>query len=175
MGQPWTIDSMRAEDRDAVQADADSGSPANSQFKLDNYPFYLISRIDHYYGSAMSQILANHGMERTQWQILLILRERNPSSISELAERSGKKLSTVSRMIERMRAESLVSTFPRKSDNRITEVQLNDSGFAALDKVIEIAARQYQRAILGLSNEEIESFTRQLQNILVNLERSPYE
>ena len=58
--------------------------------------------------------------------MLLIMRENNPISISELATISGRKLSTVSRTIERMRNEKLVSTATRKSDQRVTEVNLEE-------------------------------------------------
>ena len=153
----------------------DFGNPATDAFKLENYPFYLLSIIDHRYGSAMESVLQKRKMERTEWQLLLILREQNPSSISELSERAGKKLSTVSRMIERMRNDEFVRTAPRQSDNRITDVFLNDSGLLALDKVLEVASKQYQRALSGFTDPEIQALRDQLQRILANLDRSPFE
>jgi DNA-binding MarR family transcriptional regulator len=151
------------------------GDPASEDFKLDNYPFYLIHRINHRYGEEMEAALRKHKMERTKWQILLILREKNPSSISELSERSGKKLSTVSRVIERMRNDQLVNTSPRDSDNRITDVFLNKAGLQVLEKVLEVASKQYERSIAGFDEDEIRKIHVQLQNILTNLDRSPFE
>jgi DNA-binding MarR family transcriptional regulator len=151
------------------------GNPAKNNFSLSDYPFYLIHQINLSYGAEMEAVLRKHNMERTEWQILLILREKNPSSISELSERSGKKLSTVSRAIERMRKDDLVSTAPRQTDNRITDVVLNSSGLLALDKVLEVASRQYGRAIEGFSEEEVKKLHCQLQTILANLNRSPFD
>jgi MarR family transcriptional regulator, organic hydroperoxide resistance regulator len=162
-------------DVDDKKQNVDFGNPANDKFRLDNYPFYLVSQIDQRYGLEMEKVLGKHKMERVQWQILLILREKNPSSISELSERSGKKLSTVSRVIERMRNEDLVSTAPRKIDNRITDVFLNEAGRQALDKVLKVASKQYEHAINSFSKEEIKQLGEQLQRILVNLNRSPFE
>ena len=151
------------------------GNPANDEFYLADYPFYLIDQINHRYGVEMETVLRKHKMERSQWQILLILREKNPSSISELSERSGKKLSTVSRVIERMRNDDLVSTAPRESDNRITDVLLKSAGKQALGKVLKVASKQYERAISGFSEDEIRKIHLQLQGILANLNRSPFE
>ena len=151
------------------------GNPAKNNFSLSDYPFYLIHQINLSYGTEMETVLRKHNMERTEWQILLILREKNPSSISELSEGSGKKLSTVSRAIERMRKNDLVSTAPRETDNRITDVLLNTSGLQALGKVLEVASKQYERAIDGFSEEEIKKLHCQLETILANLNRSPFD
>lgn len=154
---------------------ADFGNPASEDFHLQDYPFYLLSMIDHHYGVAMESVLSKMKMERIQWQLLLVLRERNPSSISELSEKSGRKLSTVSRIIERMRQDKLISTSARKSDNRITDVYLNEAGLSALDKVLSAASKQYRRAIRGFNEDEIRTLRDQLQRVLGNLDRSPYE
>ena len=162
-------------DVDDERQNVDFGNPANDKFRLDNYAFYLISQIDQRYGLEMEKVLGKHKTERVYWQLLLILREKNPSSIGELSERSGKKLSTVSRVIERMRNENLVSTAPRKTDMRITDVIINETGSKALDKVLKVASKQYERGISGFSEEEIKQLGGQLQRILVNLNRSPFE
>ena len=151
------------------------GSPASEDFQLENYPFFLIDRINSSYGLAIENVLRKHNMERIQWQLLLIMREQDPVSISELARISGRKLSTVSRTIERMRNESLVSTATRKSDQRVTEVNLEAEGRQRLTMLIEVANRQYLHAMKGIGNREIGRLQEQLQIIFENLSRSPFE
>ncbi len=153
----------------------DYGNPATGKFRLNDYPFYLISQIDHRYGVEMENVLRRHKMERVQWHILLILREKNPSSISEISERSGRKLSTLSRVIERMRIDELVSTAPRQSDMRSTDVFLNEAGVQALHKILKVASKQYEHVMDGFSAAEIEALRNHLKNILTRLHRSPYE
>ena len=153
----------------------DFGNPATINFRLDSYPFYLIDKINYLYGHEMEKVLRKHNMERVQWQILLVLREKNPSSISDLSERSGKKLSTVSRTIERMRNDNLVSTTPRKTDNRVTDVFLNEAGMQALEKILVVASKQYERAMEGYSEVEIRGLHDQLKLILANLARTPFD
>ena len=152
-----------------------NGNPLSKDFNLDNYPFYIIDRINHLYGLNMENVLRKQSMERVQWQILLVLKEKNPSSISELSERTGKKLSTVSRTIERMKADNNVSTLPRESDNRVTDVFLEAKGVELLEKILNIASKQYEHAMTGFSEIQIKNFQEQLDIILANLSRSPYE
>ena len=152
-----------------------NGNPLSEDFRLDNYPFYIVDRINHLYGLNMENVLRKQGLERVQWQILQVLKEKNPSSISELSQRTGKKLSTLSRTIERMRKADTVSTSPRKADNRVTDVFLEPAGIELLDKIVSIAGKQYQHAMTGFSEEQIKTLQQQLLSILANLSRSPYE
>ena len=152
----------------------DQNNPASDEFSLGRYLFYLIAHVDSQYGIEMEKVLQTIKIERTQWQILLCLREDNPSSISELSSRSGKKLSTVSRVIERMSKEGLVKCAPRKSDQRVTEVFLLEKGEESLKKVIHVASKQYERAIEGFSEEEVEQLRHSLKKVLQNLNRSPF-
>ena len=119
-----------------------SGNPRNREFRLEQYPFYLIDQVDHHYGAAMESVLRSLGMERIRWQILLVLREWNRCSISELASRCNKKLSTVSRAVDRMKTDGLVACTPRAGDARVTEVLLRDAGTRALEKVLQAAGSQ---------------------------------
>ncbi len=166
-------------DRISMEKDKDlqvsNGNPASKDFKLDNYPFYVIDRINHLYGLNIENVLRKQSLERVQWQILLVLKEKNPSSISELSERTGKKLSTVSRTIERMRNDKSISTLPRESDNRVTDVFLEEKGVQLLEKILNIASKQYQHAMTGFSENQIKNFQQQLDTILANLSRSRYE
>lgn len=163
------------QDNDEKEVDTRYGNPTSSTFRLDAYPFYLIDRINSAFGVAMENVLRKHGIERAQWQVLLILREQSPSSITEISERSGRKLSTISRTIERMRNESLVKTAPRTSDQRVTDVFLIEAGNVLLEKLLTIASKQYLHAIKGFSDSELRGLTGHLQKILSNLGRSPYE
>lgn len=150
------------------------GNPRSSKFRIEEYPFYLLDQVDHQYGAAMESVLRSMGMERIRWQVLLVLREYNPSSISELASRCNKKLSTVSRAVNRMQADGLVECATRDSDARVTDVLLRSAGRQALEKVLQAAGSQYERALAGFSDAE----TRQLQDLLArlleNLRRSPF-
>ena len=150
-------------------------TPASDNFQLDNYPFYLISLIDRHYSTEVESVSRKHKIERARWQILLILREKSPSSISEISKRSGMKMSTLSKVLERMRHDDLIFTKPHQSDHRITDVFIDEAGLQTLHALVKVISKQYEHIMAGFSREEVEQLSDQLQRILNNLARSPYE
>ena len=151
------------------------GDPANTDFELRDYPFFLIAQVDQAYSEQMETALHSISMSRSRWRVLMGLRDANPRSVSELATLATMKLSTISRVVEKLRGEGLVSCASRASDNRVTDVFLEPPGRAALERIIAVAGNQYQRAISGLSDSEVQKFVETLRRVRQNLERSPIE
>jgi len=151
------------------------GDPAVVDFDLENYPFFLIAQVDHAYSVQMEAALRSFSMNRSKWRVLMALRQHSPRSVSELADLATMKLSTISRVVDRMRKENLISCAPRTSDNRVTDVYLEDDGREVLTTIISVASRQYQRAVSGLSESEVQQFLELLVRIRVNVQRSPLE
>jgi DNA-binding MarR family transcriptional regulator len=149
---------------------ATTGNPAAGDFRLDDYPFFLIAQVDHGYSDQMAAALRSIRMNRPRWRVLMALRQQSPRSVSELARLATMKLSTISRVVDRLRGEGLISCAPRASDNRVTDVFLEPAGREALGKIISVAAREYQRAIAGLGDAEVEAFVATLRRIRANLQ-----
>lgn len=149
--------------------------PVNKKFKLDNSAFYLVAHADFQYHEDLSKILAKYGMDRTTYRLLTVLREKSPVNIGELSELALLKRSTASRAVERMRNDGWVKTAPDLKDSRTINVQLTNQGRQALDKVIHLGSRQFQRAMAGLPSKELEQFINTLHHIIGNLSRHPIE
>ncbi|MDB6041595.1 MAG: MarR family transcriptional regulator [Gammaproteobacteria bacterium] len=149
--------------------------PANPEFRLATSPFYLMAHADFDYHEDMSTVLEKYGVNRSMYRIMTVLREHESANIGFLAERSLTKRNTASRIIERMVAKELVSAFPNPHDSRITEVVLTQRGKDMLDSLTPIVGRQFQRAVDGITNEELEQLVLVLQKISSNLNRLPIE
>jgi DNA-binding MarR family transcriptional regulator len=104
-----------------------------------------------------------------------VLREHESANIGFLAERSLTKRNTASRIIERMVAKELVKAFPNPDDSRVIDVTLTQRGKDLLNSLTPIVGRQFQRAIDGVNNEELEQLVQVLQKISSNLRRLPIE
>ena len=151
------------------------GNPAHANFALKDYPFFLIAQVDHAYSEQMERALRSISMSRPRWRVLMGLREKNPRSVSELARLATMKLSTISRVVDKLRADGMVSCAPRASDNRVTEVFLEPAGREALESIIRVAGQQYQRAVQGLSESEVQTFVATMRHVQQNLRRLPVE
>lgn len=149
--------------------------PAHPEFRLAKSPFYLMAHVDFDYHEDMSTVLEKHGVNRSIYRIMTVLREQESVNIGVLAERSLTKRNTASRIVERMVAKELVHAYPNPTDSRVTEVALTKQGKDLLDSLTPIVGRQFQRAIDGLNNEDLEHLVLVLQKMSGNLSRLPIE
>jgi DNA-binding MarR family transcriptional regulator len=149
--------------------------PAHPEFRLAVSPFYLMAHADFDYHEDMSTVLEKHGVNRSMYRIMTVLREHETANIGFLAERSLTKRNTASRIVERMVSKDLANAFPNPNDSRVTEVVLTQRGKDLLNSLTPIVGRQFQRAIDGIDNEELEQLVLVLQKISSNLSRLPIE
>lgn len=159
-----------------IKTDAVSlGDPSNKSFDLDSYPFHLIAIVDRLYAEDIDSMLLSDSIDRPKRRVFGALKAKNPSSISEISKLTSIKISTISKLVDRMRVEGLVSTAPRETDNRITDVFMTEAGIEAMNEITRITSKQYRRALEGLNEKEVSKFCGTLHHILKNLRRSPLD
>lgn len=134
-----------------------------------------MAHADYKYHEDMDRVLHKHGVSKPIYRVMTVLRERQPASIGAIAEAALTKRSTVSRIIDRMIEQGLVTAEPNPEDNRITEVMLTNAGQQTLRKLTPIVGRQFARAMQGLSDRELTTLLRTLHKISQNLSRLPIE
>ena len=147
--------------------------PAAPGFRIADYPFYLLNRIAGRYAIDMSDALKAIGMDLPTWRALMILHERSPRSVSEMALQAVIRLSTMTRVVRRLERAGLVRLARRTSDARVTEVLITPQGLAAVRRVREVAGRVYQRAFADFSPRDIESLNGLLVRVMRNLSLAP--
>jgi len=149
--------------------------PSNSDFRLENSPFYLMAHADYKYHEDMNVVLHKYGVSKSIYRIMTVLREVGTTSIGFIADAALIKRPTVSRIIDRMLEQGLVTSQPNAEDNRITDVALTDAGNETLAKLTPIVNRQFLRAMEGVSNADLSHLVRTLQKIGQNLSKLPIE
>jgi MarR family transcriptional regulator, organic hydroperoxide resistance regulator len=150
-------------------------NPSSDVFRLSSSPFYLIAHADFMYHDAMEKILAKHGITKSTYRILTVLREAQPCSVTYLADTALIKRTTVSRIIERMVQMNLVTTAQGGDDGRVTEVRMTAEGKDLLDRLTPMIGRLIERATEGLTHAELTRLVGTLQIMSANLSRSPLE
>ena len=108
-------------------------------------------------------------MEQPSWRVLMLLGDKNPSTVGELSRRSVTKISTITRILMRMEKEELVQRVPYPVDNRVIQVFISKKGEQVLKKLRSLAAKVYRSAFEGISDEEIIVFTNTLKKVRQNL------
>jgi DNA-binding MarR family transcriptional regulator len=152
-----------------------SYDPSSASFRLENSPFYLMAHADFKYHEDMDKVLHKHSVSKPIYRVMTVLRERQPASIGTIAEAALTKRSTVSRIIDRMVGQGLVTTEPNAEDNRVTEVKLTPAGLQMLRTLTPIVGRQFARAMAGVGDRDIAHLLVTLQKISANLSKLPIE
>jgi DNA-binding MarR family transcriptional regulator len=141
------------------------GDPAHPDFKVADWPFYLIARTARRYEMDMEEALRRIDMDVPSWRAIMLVHEQNPSSVSEIAERAVTRLSTMTRVIQRLEKRGLVKLDTRAADARVTDVFITPHGEAVVEQVRAVASRIYQSAFKDLTALEVET----LNNLLLRV------
>lgn len=146
------------------------GDPGTPLFQLDKYPFYLLNRAVSRYNTVIEARLRRIGIDIPTWRVLMILGEESPRSIGRIAESAVINLSTMMRIIERMRKAGLISTAANPDDARVTDVFMAPAGDEKLAAARAMTAPVYARLIRGFSGRDFDRLVALLGKLQLNLD-----
>jgi DNA-binding MarR family transcriptional regulator len=145
------------------------GNPGTPAFQVDRYPFYLINRLVIRYNSIIEPQLRAMGVDIRYWSVLMILGERDPRGVRDIADAAVIPLSTMTRMIQRMATAGLVDARMSDADARVTEVSLTPEGQDKLRIARAVIAPVYAQVIGGVGDQEFLQFLSLLKHLHQNL------
>ncbi len=151
----------------------DRGDPACADFRVADWPFYLIARTEGRYAMDMENALRRLDLDLASWRALMLLHESNPSSVSEIAERAVMRLSTMTRVVQRLEKSGLVKLARRASDARVTEVYITPEGERVVTQVRSVASRIYHVAFRNFAAKDIANLNALLRRVFDNLALLP--
>src|SRR5262249_47518669 len=133
------------------------GDPAHPEFRIVDWPFYLLVRAARRYEMDMEQALHRIDMDVPSWRALMWLHENSPSSVSQIAMHAVMRLSTMTRVVQRLEKRGLVKVARRAADARVTDVYLTHEGDQAAQQVRTVASRIYRAAFKDLDAAQIDT------------------
>lgn len=142
--------------------------PAHPDFRLGASPLYWLARVAGRYRLDMDRVLKPIGMDVPRWRVLAILSEYEPASVTELCDHAVIRLSTMTRIVQRLADSGLVTTRPREADGRVTEVLLTEAGRHAAIGVHAQASRIFGMGFTDFSAEEVAQLNTMLQRLFAN-------
>jgi len=149
--------------------------PAEQGFVLEDYVLYNLVRTASTYNEEMSKALKKFRLDTMKWRVLMLLNDKSPSSVGELARRSVTKMPTLTRVLIRMEDEGLIVRRALKGDKRVVEVTMTPKAVSTLRTVQRVGQKVFERAFEGVDASEIAEMTGVLKRMRGNLKRSPYE
>jgi DNA-binding MarR family transcriptional regulator len=148
-------------------------SVGDAGFSSDGFGPYLLRRISERLSRSLGEALKPYGEHPNMWRVLVALITRDSATIGQLAHLTMIEQSTLSRTILRMKKQRLVSCTPARRDGRMVEVSLTAAGRRSFHEILPVATAQYDWAIRGIPERDLEVFMVTLQHMLKNLRFSP--
>lgn len=125
--------------------------------------------------SWMSYLKRTEGISISQYNILRILRGALPQAIksSEIADRMIYRDPDVTRLVDRLSKQGLVSREQDPSDRRVVLVRINDSGLALLARLDEPADRYIHSVMAGLNVPRVRELCSLLDEVRAGIRPFP--
>ncbi len=130
------------------------GDPGTPAFQVEKYPFFLLNRLVSRYNGIIEPRLRAIGLDIPNWRVLMILGERHPRGVRDIADAAVIPLSTMTRIVQRMATAGLVVSSPSVEDARVTMVTLAPLGERKLAEARTVTAPIYARVVQGFSERE---------------------
>lgn len=128
----------------------------DSRFLVSRSPFYQTVRMLARYSARMNAILKPAGLDVPKWRVLMMLADKRPFTVSEIADEAVVNISTMAKIINRMIADNLVTTQTSSTDARSTEVFITEAGLHLLERVREKVNYLFKEALRGISKPELQ-------------------
>lgn len=114
----------------------------------------------------------NLGITPEQFSLLTILWYNEGISIKELADRSQRDKTTISRVVNNMIKRDLIRRLDNMDDKRAKRIFLTDHGRNLQDQLVMLSGEIYVQTLGNLSNEELDQTLAVFQKIEKNLSDS---
>jgi DNA-binding MarR family transcriptional regulator len=131
---------------------------------------YLLNRVTSRANQLWVKTLREHGLTIGRWQVLSVLSRFDGSRIGTIADLSGGEQPAVSRVVDQMERDGLVTRRPALDDSRAVQVWITKGGRKLLDELMPHAERFVDRMVRTLSEKEISNMTSCLERLFSDLQ-----
>ncbi|WP_133648708.1 MarR family winged helix-turn-helix transcriptional regulator [Paraburkholderia flava] len=131
---------------------------------------YLVARTGSRMGGAFAKALKPYGLSLSEWRVCASLGHTPHQRLSELVVRACVDMSTLSRIVDRLIAQKLVSRERSDEDGRAIRLSLTAAG-AKLAREIVPLAKHYEDVALGcFTKAEVDVLRKLLNRLYDNAE-----
>jgi len=104
-----------------------------------------------------------------QWEILVVLWEKEGITQKELAERLHKDQTNVARMLFKLENKGFIHRVVHETDRRSLRVYLTSKGRDIKEDILAPSLEAFENTVKGLTDEEVETFRRVLSVMYDNV------
>ncbi len=135
---------------------------------------YLLNRVTARANQLWIKHLRSHGLTTGRWQVLGVLTRFDGSRVGTIADLSGGEQAAVSRVIDQMERDGLVTRRPSLTDSRAVEVWITGRGSETYTALLPAAEEFVERMLKDFSAAEIDTMTTMLDKLFRSLKEGPH-
>ena len=138
---------------------------------LDDNLIFQLGAIARKVHQHVETVFREENLEITpeQFSLLTILWYNEGISIKELADRSQRDKTTISRVVDNMIKRDLIRRLDNMEDKRAKRIFLTDKGRNLQDQLVMLSGEIYVQALGNLSDEELDHTLAVIQKIEKNI------
>ncbi|PIE10375.1 MAG: MarR family transcriptional regulator [Rhodobacterales bacterium] len=140
---------------------------------LTEIPSYLLIRVSHRYNKNMRDALKASGLTTVATRVLVSLAVFKELSVNDLCVYAVAEQPTMSRALDKMEAEGLVTRQAGSEDSRTRIVRLSPAGSALCTDIWPVMAEQNERMMRGIPAEDRAVLLRTMAKMLENIRKNP--
>lgn len=137
------------------------------------YLFYLLFQVARQRDVCYDRKLAAAGLTLQRWRILAVIRRIENCSMKDLALLSAIDRTTLTRVVDQMVAEGLVTRWSSPRDRRRVNVTLSEAGDAKFAQAVGLLGDGNAAMLAGVRDEALRGASRVLQQVVRNLVADP--
>ena len=149
-----------------------SRSATHERIADDAVP-YLLRQVAERLGRSLAEAVKPFDQSPSVYRVLIALARRSPARITDLAELTLIEPSTLSRTVDRMESDRLVTRSAGSEDARSVLVSITPEGSAFLDRILPAVSAQYDWSVHDVAPADLEVVRKVLKVMLRNLKLSP--
>lgn len=139
---------------------------------LEDYLPYQLFRIVNRLTLNLRNDLRPAKMTLSRWRTLSVLTASNGLSMGELASYMVIEQAALSRIVDQMERDKLVTRRLASDDNRVVRVYLEVAGRRMFEKIRPLELRHYEQAIEGIEMADLHQLSLQLHRLWENIDRN---
>ncbi len=143
-------------------------------FDINQSLGYHLSKANSLIRLSLNQLINSAGLASSaeQWGLLNHIRLCPGMTQTELAERSSKDRTNITRMLDVLEREGRIERRADPSDRRSHRVYITAIGLELLEALAPLAFEANSRAVRGFSQDELDKFKDMMNRVLINLKEN---
>ena len=138
-----------------TEPDDQAATEIGATLLLERFLPYRLSVLSNTVSKAIARLYTDRfGITIPEWRVMAVLGRFGPSSAAEICKATAMDKVQVSRALQRLTEDSLVSRRTDKTDRRRSVVAMTTKGRGVYDEIVPLALSREEILLEGLSTDE---------------------